>query len=167
MSGQSNPSLVCPGCGTVATVPGGYCASCGQRLPAAQSPMQAPTQQPINPYAASGITSSSNVAIVQDPAIIQRAETVIKDAGQVILAVLIGFVCTGLAAFIIGPFYVYRLYSWNRLAEECPALLSPGAPQGSLEQRFQAAKGKLIVGVVIGCVLFVMFMGAIVLAMFG
>ena len=166
MSGQSNSPIVCPGCGTVATAPGGYCASCGQKLPTAPPPGQA-VAQPMNPYAASAVVSSAQVgSVVQDPMIIKKAEAIIKDAGQVLLAVLIGFLCTGLAAFVIGPFYLYRLFGWNKLAQQCPALLSPGSPPGSLEQRFQAAKGKLIGGVIVGGILLTLVMAVILMAVF-
>jgi hypothetical protein len=121
----------------------------------------------VNPYAAASVVSSPHGGtLVKDPVIIKQAEAVIKDAGQVILAVLIGFMCTGLAAFVIGPYYLYRLHCWNRLAQRCPALVAAGAPLGSLEQRFQAAKGKLMVGVTIGAILFAIIVGALTMAIF-
>ncbi len=156
-----NRPVTCPACGTVATNPVGYCASCGQRLPQTAS-----LGPPVtNPYAAPATEPVMSLSTNRfDPVTVKKVEAVIKDASQVVLAVLIGFLCTGFAWLLIGPWFFYRLLCWNRLAREYPSLLLGGAPVGSLEQRFQASRGRLIGGLIVGAVM-LLFMFAAFAAM--
>ncbi|MAD80404.1 MAG: hypothetical protein CMJ50_06120 [Planctomycetaceae bacterium] len=80
-------------------------------------------------------------------------EAIIKDAGQFWLAIIMCIVCTGLGALIIGPWYLIRLIQWNSIARAQPMLLAPNVLRGSLEQRFQSAKIKLIIGISFGAVI--------------
>jgi len=162
MSGGVKQPLTCSACGTVATVPSGYCASCGAKLTAAPVPGGPDTA--TNPYAAPTVASLQMQDHRYDPATQREVEAVIKDGGQVWLAVLIGFVCTAVAWIVICPWFLYRLHCWNTLSRNYPALLAPNVPPGSLEARFQSARSRLIVGVVIGAVMLFMFFGAIVAA---
>lgn len=89
-----------------------------------------------------------------DPRTVEKAEAIIKDAGQFWLAILMCFLCSALGSVIIAPWYLVRLLQWNSLAKSQPMLLDPNVPQGSLAYRFQAAKIKLIIGICFGAVAF-------------
>ena len=106
-----------------------------------------PTDQP-NPYAAP--ESAPQVQNGFDSASQAKIEAIIKDAGQFWLAILMCIFCTGFGAIIIGPWYLVRLIQWHSLAQSEPKLLDPDVPRGSLEQKFQAAKIKLIIGISFG-----------------
>lgn len=87
-----------------------------------------------------------------DPRAAEKAEAIIKDAGQFWLAILMCIFCSALGSIIIGPWYLIRLLQWNALATRQPMLLDPNVPRGSVAQRFQAAKIKLIIGMCFGVV---------------
>lgn len=89
-----------------------------------------------------------------DPGTVQKAEAIIKDAGQFWLAILMCIFCSALGSIIIAPWYLVRLLQWNSLATRQPMLVDPNVPKGSLAQRFQAAKIKLILGICFGGVAF-------------
>ena len=103
-----------------------------------------------NPYQPTEASGTVPTAAQIDPATIVKMEAIIKDAGQFWLAILICMLCTCLGSLIIAPWYLARLRQWNTIAEQYPVLLDKGAPAGSLAQRFQAAKGKLITGITFG-----------------
>jgi hypothetical protein len=86
----------------------------------------------------------------------KKIEAVIKDANQFWLAIVMCIFCSGLGAIIIGPWYLVRLLQWNSLANAQPLLLDPHVPRGSLEQRFQSAKWKLLVGIGFGTLIFLL-----------
>lgn len=94
----------------------------------------------------------------------QKIEAIIKDAGQFWIAILMCIFCTGLGSVIIGPWYLVRLLQWNSLAQREPLLLDRTAPRGSVAQRFQAAKGKLIAGMVVGATIFLLAVVAMAVA---
>jgi uncharacterized integral membrane protein len=111
-----------------------------------------------NPYAAPVAVSAMPVTHASyDPAGLRRIQAVTKDAGQVWLAILMGFVCTALTWVLICPWFAYRLHSWNRLSREYPQLLAPGAAPGSIEAKFQRARVELITGLVVGVVMLLLF----------
>jgi hypothetical protein len=105
---------------------------------------------PDNPYAAPRSNVSGDQALGIDQASLQKIEAIIKDAGQFWMAILICLICTGIGMLIIGPWYLVRLVQWSGLAKQYPVLLDRSMPRGSLPQRFQAAKSKLIIGIVFG-----------------
>jgi len=86
----------------------------------------------------------------------KKIEAIIKDARMVAIAVLLCLLCSGCGFIIIGPWYLVRLLQWNTWATNCPALLDPNAEYGSLPQRFQSSKSRLIIGLAIGGVMFVL-----------
>jgi hypothetical protein len=114
-------------------------------------------EQP-NPYATpqTDVTAAPTTAHV-DPATLLKIEAIIKDAGQFWLAILLCFVCGALGPIIIGPWYLVRLIQWNALAKAQPMLIDPNVPPGSVAQRFQSAKTKLIIGMSFGAVIFFLF----------
>lgn len=117
-----------------------------------------------NPYAAP--TSEPAFAAPEgiDPASVRKIEAIIKDAGQFWLAILLCMVCTGFGAIIIGPWYFVRFLQWNSLARDQPALLTPGAPRGSLVQRFQSAKTKLVAGMGFGAFVLLLLVGVLAIS---
>ena len=109
-----------------------------------------------NPYA-SPVTDSQVASQVSiDPAALKKIEAIIKDAGQFWLAILICILCSALGSIIIGPWYLVRFLQWNSMAQAQPMLLDPNAPRGSLAQRFQSAKIKLIIGMSFGALIFLL-----------
>ena len=114
------------------------------------------SEQP-NPYAApqADVTVAPH-AVKIDPASLKKIEAIIKDAGQFWLAILMCIVCSALGSVIIGPWYLVRLLQWNSMAQAHPMLLEQNVPRGSLAQRFQSAKIKLIIGMSFGAVIFLL-----------
>lgn len=111
---------------------------------------------PANPYHQPTLqTAGAGFAVGAEslnlkPGDIKRIEAIISDARMVAVAILLCLVCSGCGVIIIGPWYFARLMQWNRWASECPGLVDGAAEFGSLPQRFQAARGRLIVGLVVG-----------------
>ena len=106
-----------------------------------------------NPYASPQAESTAVSQGNYDPASLRKIEAIIKDAGQFWLAILMCILCTGLGSIINGPWYLVRLIQWNSIAQAQPMLLDPNVPRGSIEQRFQSAKTKLIIGMGFGAVI--------------
>ena len=117
------------------------------------NPYQPPTAQAV-PQGPSGIDAES----------LRKIEAIIKDAGQFWLAILLCFLCTGIGALVIGPWYIVRLVQWNSMAQQFPVLMDPHAPPASLGQRFQSSKWKLIVGLCFGAFIFLMVMLLVLVA---
>jgi hypothetical protein len=120
---------------------------------------------PPNPYSSPMMNPSLHAPTIADPAVIAKAETIIKDAGQFWLAIILCILCSALGALIIGPWYLVRLSQWNALAKSHPMLMAQNVPHGSLAQRFQAAKLKLMIGAGFGgLVLSVVALSLVVIA---
>ncbi len=107
-----------------------------------------------NPYASPAPAPASPAQF--DPVSQKKIDAIIKDAGQFWLAIIMCVFCTGLGSIIIGPWYLVRLLQWNSIATSQPLLLDPNAPRGSIAQKFQSAKTKLIVGMSFGAVFFLL-----------
>ena len=108
------------------------------------------TGEPTNPYAAPAtISQASPEEGVFEPGIRKKAEAIIKDANQFGLAILLCFFCSGIGFVLIVPWYVGRLIQWHLLARTEPQLLQRNAPKGGLAQRFQSARMKIIIGLVV------------------
>jgi hypothetical protein len=103
-----------------------------------------------NPYASPMAISTGLSDVAIDPVLLAKAETIIKDAGQFWIAILMCVLCTGLGSIIIGPWYLVRLMQWNALARSQPMLVDASAPVGSIAYRFRSAKTKLIIGICFG-----------------
>jgi hypothetical protein len=121
-----------------------------------------------NPYLSPTTTDSfaQNNALGIPPADLKKIEAVIKDARQFWLAILLSFLCSIIGFLLIGPWYVIRLVQWSRLSGKYPALMTPNPPHGTLEQRFQSSRWKLIVGLVAGLMFFILI-GLLMLASIG
>jgi hypothetical protein len=74
--------------------------------------------------------------------------------------------CTGLGAIIIGPWYLVRLNQWNSIARAQPMLLDPNVPRGSLAQRFQSARTKLIIGISFGALVLLLVLFSVGMLIF-
>jgi hypothetical protein len=111
---------------------------------------------PQNPYASPQADVTYASEAYADQATLRKIEAIIKDAGQFWLAILMCIFCTGLGAIIIGPWYFVRLIQWNSIARAQPMLLDPAVPRGSLAQRFQSARIKLIIGISFGALIFLL-----------
>lgn len=108
-----------------------------------------------NPYA----TPTSNdvrdhFPIELDPKDRKKVEAVIKDAGQFWLAIILCIVCSAICAIIIPIWYLVRLLQWNALGTKYPALMAPGVPANTIQAKFQSSQWKLIVGMLVGGVVF-------------
>ena len=114
-----------------------------------------------NPYAAPAAPGQAVGMVDLDAPTLMKVEAVIKDAGQFWLAILLCFLCSGLGMIVIGPWYLVRLLQWNSLAQNHAWLCERDAQPGSLPKRFQSAKWKLIVGLVVGLVLMIMLVGLV------
>lgn len=98
-----------------------------------------------------------------DPADRKKLDTVIKDAGQFWIAIVLCLLCSAIGAIIIPFWYMARLIQWNGLAKKYPDLLVEGAPTGSIQAKFRSAQWKLIVGMVVGGCIFVLLFLYVVL----
>lgn len=111
-----------------------------------------------NPYAAPSSTEPAHdpSPVDLDPKGLAKVEAVVKDAGQFWLAIILCVVCSGIGGLIVPIWYLVRLLQWRSLANKYPALLSNGAAPGSIQAKFQSAQWKLIVGLVVGAIIFAM-----------
>ncbi len=171
----------CPGCGTKLSVDDDSiglllaCPKCDHRFTVPPADQQVGFAEPVddggldgffgspsNPYqqpasSSLGIPSSdAGLALGLSPAEVKKVEAIISDARMVAVAVLLCLLCSGCGFILIGPWYLARLSQWNGWANRCPGLIHPGAEYGSLPQRFQGAKTRLIVGLVIGAIMLVL-----------
>ena len=115
-----------------------------------------------NPYAAPQAGIAAALPQSADRVTVTRVEAIIKDAGQFWLAILMCIFCTGLGAIIIGPWYFVRLLQWHAIARAQPMLVDPHVPHGSLAQRFQAARTRLIIGMSFGGVVLLLLLVLII-----
>jgi hypothetical protein len=83
--------------------------------------------------------------------VVHKARAIVEDAGQFWLVILICLVCPSIASIFTAPWYFVRLWQWHSLARNYPWLLQPDAP-GSLPDRFQRAKWKLLAGMCVGII---------------
>ncbi len=114
------------------------------------------SDDPNNPYAApQANTPAAPPQTNLDPVTQKKVEAIVKDAGQFWLAILMCIVCSALGSIIIGPWYLVRLLQWSSLAKSHPVLMTPDSPRGSLPQKFQSAKIKLIIGILFGGLIFI------------
>ena len=116
----------------------------GQNVPPVQNPYAAP-QAPAAAHA-----GSINIPYKDQ----QKVDAVIKDSRQLILAILVCFLCSSIGALIIPIWYFVRLMQWNnRLSQQYPALMQPNVPAGSMQEMFQGAKTRFIIGIIFGLVI--------------
>jgi len=85
------------------------------------------------------------------PHVVAKARAIIDDAGQFWLVILICLVCPSIASIFTAPWYFVRLWQWSSLARNYPWLMQPD-DRGSLPDRFQRAKWKLLAGMCVGLI---------------
>ena len=110
-----------------------------------------------NPYAAPVAPGGhqEEVKYTLTPKDRAKADAVCKDAGQFWLAIIMCIACSAIASFIIPIWFSIRLLQWTSLSNKYPELRQPGFRAGTFGARFQSAQWKLIVGLVVGAVVFV------------
>ena len=110
-----------------------------------------------NPYAT---PQSADTHLERSPQIVvapedhKKLETVIKDAGQFWIAIILCLFCSAIGAFIVPIWYLVRLMQWNSLAKRYPSLVADSVPPNSIQAKFKSSQWKLIVGIVVGAVVF-------------
>jgi hypothetical protein len=114
------------------------------------------TMSQHNPYAppTSAVINRDQLPFVIDPADRKKLNVVIKDAGQLWIAIVLCILCSAIGSIIIPFWYLARLIQWNGLAKKYPALLVNGAREGSIQAKFKSSQWKLIVGMVVGGCIF-------------
>jgi len=109
-----------------------------------------------NPYASPQPDAGYASPEIAEKATMAKIEAIIKDAGQFWLAILLCIFCSALGSLIIGPWYFVRLLQWNSIARAQPMLLEPTVPKGSIAQRFQTARIRLIIGIGFGVLMVIL-----------
>ena len=89
-----------------------------------------------------------------DPIDHKKLKALINDASGFWLAIPMSILCYGCGAFALPIWYSMRLLQWRSLASKYPALLANRVPRGSLQAKFKAAFWKLVLGIVVGGLLF-------------
>ena len=109
-----------------------------------------------NPYAApvNVETAANDLPFDIGAADRKKVDAIIKDAGQFWLAIILCIICTGIASIIVPFWYLVRLVQWNGLAKKYPGLVVHGPPPASLQAKFKSSQWKLIVGMVVGGIVF-------------
>jgi hypothetical protein len=117
-----------------------------------------PALRPVdsNPYAAPRPTDDNPEFDLTEYGA-KRVRGVVGDANLVLPVVLISCVCMP-AWFLTFPWYVYRTYCWYQLNATYSELRHPNSfsPHASLAIGFQEAYGKLILGVAVGGILWIL-----------
>ena len=118
-----------------------------------ENPYAAPTAEsvPLDPF--------SGLQIPQYD--IKKLNAVIKDANQFWLAILLCFLCSALGFVLIGPWYLVRLIQWQSLSKTYPILLQADPIVGSVPQKYQSARWKLILGLIFGSVMALLLLSLI------
>jgi hypothetical protein len=125
------------------------------------------SNDPLNPYAPTPTALGTEQAVPMDEATRAKFNAIIKDANQFWIAILLCLLCSGIGSVIIGIWYLVRLLQWNSMGKAFPLLMIESPPPGSMAAKFQAAKVKLIVGLVVGIVmLFLVFIYIVGLVVF-
>ncbi len=109
-----------------------------------------------NPYASPIFAGKPGAAMDPekiDERTLKKIHSIVKDADQFWIAILLCLICSGIGMILIGPWYFVRLMQWRTVASDHPELLDPNLPPGSLARRFRGAKTKLIIGLSFGGVI--------------
>ena len=124
------------------------------------------SNDPLNPYAPTPTQIGTEHAIPMDPATRKQFNAIIKDANQFWIAILLCMLCSGIGSLLIGVWYLARLLQWNSMNKAYPLLMVENPPPGSMAAKFQSAKVKLIVGLIVGVVMLFLVLAYIVLMFF-
>jgi len=116
----------------------------------------------FNPYQPSNVpapppmgASAWENALAMTPEDVKKARNVIREADQFWVAILLMFVCSIGAIFLLVPWYWVRFAQWNGLANKYPQLLASNAPIGSLPDKFLKAKLKLQIALGAGVIVLI------------
>ena len=112
-----------------------------------------------NPYAPPSVIApvdplGDESSIKLDDSDQKRVNAIIQDAGQFWMATILCIVCVVIGLPLMAAWYAMRLWQWNRLAEKYPKLLASNAPRKSIQAKFQAARWKMIAGLITVAVVF-------------
>ena len=110
-----------------------------------------PYAPPISPLPE---PASDPAPIEFEPKDHRKIRALVSDANGFWLAIPMSILCYGCGAFALPIWYSMRLLQWQSLANKYPALLANGVPRGSLQAKFKAALWKLVLGIVVGGLLF-------------
>jgi hypothetical protein len=121
---------------------------------------------PTNPYAPTPTPIGTEYAVPMDAATLKQFDAIVKDANQFWIAILLCLLCSGIGSVLIGVWYLSRLVQWNSMSKAYPLLMVENPPPGSMAARFQAAKAKLIIGLVVGIVLLFLILAYLALLYF-
>ena len=114
-----------------------------------------------NPYGERTEPASFIHASDFEPALLKKIEVIIYDANHIALAIGLCITWVGVGGILVGLWYLVRLRQWNAIAKAYPALLEAEAPWDDFSLRFIAAKKKLVLGVSIGFLTFILTVVAI------
>ncbi|MFN7732030.1 MAG: hypothetical protein ACK5OB_09005 [Pirellula sp.] len=116
----------------------------------------------LNPYQPSNVpippplgAAAWESALAMTPEDVKKARNVIREADQFWLAILLMFLCSLGAIFLLVPWYWVRFAQWNGLAKKYPQLLASNAPLGSLPDKFLKAKLKLQIALGAGVIVLI------------
>ena len=101
------------------------------------------------------------------PQAAKQARAIVADAGRVYLVIFLSLCICRIAWLLMFPWYGYRLYSWYELNRTYSELRNPTPRHSahySLALDFQAAKGKIWAGFIIGAIALALFLGVMLLA---
>ena len=97
----------------------------------------------------------------------KKLNAVIKDGNQFWLAILLCFLCSALGFVLIGPWYLVRLMQWRSLGKTYPILLQADPIVGSIPQKFQSARSRLLLGLIFGLGIALLLLSLILAAALG
>ncbi|GAB5402200.1 MAG: hypothetical protein Aurels2KO_04310 [Aureliella sp.] len=120
-----------------------------------------------NPYSATSTTEDNwhGAQAEIDPKDRRKIEAIVKDAGQFWLALLMCILCSALGCVLIPIWYSVRLLQWNAMNRKYPALGAIDAAPGTLSAKFRRVPWKLVVGIAVGAVVLLFYVGILVLVM--
>lgn len=130
--------------------------------------MSDPNNPASNPYAAPAVVEAQLVNGLQVPEKDkEKIAAIIKDANQFWLALILCLLCSIVGAMIVPIWYFSRFQQWNKMSSKYPALNNPDASPKSVTARFQAAHWKLITGMSVGLLLWLIHGTALLTMFFG
>jgi hypothetical protein len=88
----------------------------------------------------------------------KQAKAIVDEADMVYWTIVVAICCCSLLWPLLLPWYGYRLWCWHRLNQQFSELCNPNSfsPHGALAGSFQDAWLKLIVGVVVGALMWLL-----------
>lgn len=168
----------CPECGVSLPPNAVLCIACGYHLKlgyhlatATGDDVPRPPALHMNPYAAPTVIDppaspnrSSNPDFDLTEKGAARAKAIVNEAGSVRLLCGLACICAPVWVLML-PWFSYRLYCWHDLNSTYAELRNPNSfsQHGELAADFVNAKSKIIVGMVVGGILWLIMIGTVVL----